>query len=63
MYRRGEGLLRRQLRALAGWHLVNIVEAYELSDLSPAALNRLTPAELAELIVAEVRAADTALKS
>ena len=63
VYRKGEDLLRRQLGALAGWHLVNIVEAYELSDLSPSALNRLTPAELVELIVTKVRAADTALKS
>jgi hypothetical protein len=55
VYRKGEDLLRRQLGALAGWHLVNIVEAYQLSDLSPAALSRLTPADLVELIVAKVR--------
>ena len=55
VYRKGEGLLRRQLGALAAWHLVNIIESYELSDQSPAALNRMAADELIELIVASVR--------
>jgi hypothetical protein len=61
IYRKGEALLRRQLGALAPWHLVNIIEAYGLSDQSPAALNRMTASELAELIVAAVRAEETTL--
>lgn len=63
VYRKGEDLLRRQLSALAGWHLVNIVEAYELSELSPDALGGLTPSDLIELIVSRVRASEDALKS
>ena len=31
VYLKGEALLRRQLSALAGWHLVNIIRKYELS--------------------------------
>jgi hypothetical protein len=56
VFRKGEAALRSQLGALAQWHLVNIVRAFELSDLSAASLGRMTAAELAELIVAEVRA-------
>jgi hypothetical protein len=61
VYRKGETLLRRQLGALAPWHLVNIIRSHELSDQSPAALDLLTSEELIELIVAVVRqrAADT----
>jgi len=55
VYRKGETLLRRQLAALAAWHLVNIIRSYELSDQSPSALNLLTSEELIELIVATVR--------
>ena len=51
VYRKGEELLRSQLGALAGWHLVNIIEAYDLSEQTPDELNRLTPAELTELII------------
>jgi hypothetical protein len=53
--RKGEAHLRQQLRALAAWHLVNIVQAYELSPLSSDALNLMSPADLIELIVAAVR--------
>jgi hypothetical protein len=56
VYRKGEALLRRQLGALAAWHLVNIIQAYELSDLPEAGLNRLSAEALIELIVAAVRA-------
>ena len=55
VYEKGEALLRRQLGALAAWHLVNIITAYELSDDSAAALNRRPGPELIELIVAAVR--------
>ncbi len=53
--RKGEALLRRQLAALSGWHLVNIIRDYQLSAESPDDLNRRSPAELVELIVAAVR--------
>jgi hypothetical protein len=55
VYRKGESLLRRQLSALAGWHLVNIIRRYELSDEDPAVLAAREPVELVELIVAAVR--------
>jgi hypothetical protein len=56
VFRKGEAALRAQLGALAQWHLANIVRAYRLSDLSAAALARMSAAEVTELIVAEVRA-------
>ncbi|HJR61691.1 MAG TPA: hypothetical protein VJ813_19955 [Vicinamibacterales bacterium] len=55
VYRKGEPHLRRQLAALAGWHLLNIIAAHELSEQSPTDLARLTTPELIELIVAGVR--------
>ena len=55
VYRKGEGLLRDQLHALSSWHLVNIILAYELSEIPVNELNRMPAAELAELIVASVR--------
>ena len=58
VYRKGEELLRRQLAALAEWHLVNIIEDYELSELSTDGLNRLSQADLIELIVERVRASE-----
>ena len=51
VYRKGEALLRRQLSALAGWHLVNIIRQYRLSDEDPAILNGQRPAHLVELII------------
>jgi hypothetical protein len=62
VYRKGEPLLRRQLGALAGWHLVNIVEAYELSRRSSDELSQLDDATLIELIVSQVRESEEALK-
>jgi hypothetical protein len=56
VFRKGEAALRAQLGALAQWHLVNIVRSYSLSDLGASALTRMSAAELAELIVAEVGA-------
>jgi hypothetical protein len=60
VYRKGEEVLRRQLRALAEWHLVNIIEAHRLSELSSEGLNRLAQDDLIELIVARVRQNDEA---
>jgi hypothetical protein len=56
VYRKGEALLRRQLSALSGWHLVNIVTAYHLSDADPAWLQAQDQGDLVELIVDGVRA-------
>jgi len=55
VYEKGEALLRRQLGALAAWHLVNIVAAYELSDESVATLTRRSAPELIEKIISAVR--------
>jgi hypothetical protein len=55
VYRKGEIVLRRQLGALAAWHLVNIIQSYELSNQSAESLERLTSEELIELIVFAVR--------
>jgi hypothetical protein len=55
VYRKGEALLRRQLSALAGWHLVNIIRRYGLSDEDPAILSATEPAQLVEMIVGGVR--------
>jgi hypothetical protein len=55
VYQKGESLLRQQLRALSAWHLVNIVRDYGLSALDTDELNRLSAAELTELIVDGVR--------
>jgi hypothetical protein len=55
VYRKGEMLLRNQLGALAAWHLVNIVQDYGLSDMSRGDLDRMSSAQLIELIVAAVR--------
>ena len=59
VYRKGEPLLRRQLSALAGWHLVNIIRRYDLSDEDPALLAAREPAQLVEIIIAGVRTAHT----
>lgn len=55
VYQKGEALLRRQLSALAGWHLVNIIRKYELSDEEPSRLSTREPAELVERIISSVR--------
>lgn len=55
VYRKGEALLRRQLSALAGWHLVNIIRHYGLRDEDPAVLNAQEPARLVEMIIESVR--------
>ena len=55
VYRKGESLLRNQLSALSAWHLVNIIDAYELSEQRPADLEATPVPVLVELIVAAVR--------
>lgn len=57
-YRKGEALLRRQLAALSGWHLVNIIRSYDLSDRDPALLGATEPSALIEIIVKGVREAN-----
>jgi hypothetical protein len=56
VYERGEAPLRRQLAALSAWHLVNIIQAYRLSDTPPTVLNHLPAADLIEIIVDAVAA-------
>jgi hypothetical protein len=53
---KGEDLLRRELGALADWHLRNIVREYELADPT-LDLERLRQGELIELIVGAVQPA------
>ena len=55
VYRKGEAFLRRQLSALAGWHLVNIIRHYGLSEEDSATLGAHEPSRLVDLIVAGVR--------
>jgi hypothetical protein len=55
VYQKGEPLLRRQLSALAGWHLVNIITKYGLSDEGPAVLAAHEPGTLVEIIIDAVR--------
>jgi len=54
-YRNGERLLRNQLSALSSWHLVNIIEAYGLSEQRAADLDRTPAPVLVELIVSAVQ--------
>ena len=52
---KGEDLLRRELSALRGWHLRNIIRAYDLAD--PALkIEAMSEPELVELIVGAVQA-------
>jgi hypothetical protein len=60
VYRKGEALLRRQLSAMAGWHLVNIITDYGLSREDPATLGAREPVQLVELIIDAVRSAQPA---
>ena len=56
VYGKGEEVLRRQLGALSGWHLVNIILDYELSDQSVSTLSTTPDRVLIELIISQVRA-------
>jgi hypothetical protein len=55
VYEKGEPLLRRQLGALSAWHLVNIIVAYELSEIGAPALSSLSAPALIDIIVSAVR--------
>ncbi len=55
VYEKGEALLRKQLAALSAWHLLNIIQAYRLSNVGFQTLNRMTAADLIEIIVSGVR--------
>jgi hypothetical protein len=55
VYRKGESLLRNQLSALSAWHLVNIIEAYGLSEQRRANLEATPEPVLVELIVSAVQ--------
>ncbi len=57
VYEKGEAVLRKELRALSAWHLVNIVRAYELGDADESLLNRTSPGGLIDLIVEGVKTA------
>jgi len=54
VYRKGEALLRRQLSALDGWHLVNIIRRYNLAP-EGVALDERESSQLVEVIVSGVR--------
>jgi hypothetical protein len=58
VYRKGETLLRNQLAALSGWHLVNIIRSHRLSTADQAVLEATPPAELVDLIVNSVKSAE-----
>ena len=55
VYQKGEALLRRQLSALAGWHLVNIIRHYGFSEETSDRLSAREPRQLVELIIDGVR--------
>jgi hypothetical protein len=55
VYRKGEELLRRQLLALSGWHLANIIVDHGLSSEDRTTLERLPEAALIEIIIDGVR--------
>lgn len=56
VYAKGETLLRRQLNALATWHLRNIARAYRMVT-DPEEVEELGKGSLIELIVGAARAA------
>ena len=56
---KGETLLRQELGALRGWHLRNIIRAYDLAD-DDVDLEVLTEPELIEVIVSAVMSAERA---
>jgi hypothetical protein len=55
VYRNGESQLRNQLSALSAWHLVNIIEAYALSEQRRVDLEATPEPVLVELIVSAVQ--------
>ncbi|HSJ25678.1 MAG TPA: hypothetical protein VK929_13470 [Longimicrobiales bacterium] len=57
VYAEGDEILRDQLHALSAAQLRNIVRAHRLSGLTAGDLERLSPAELIDLIMAAVEEA------
>ena len=55
VYANGEFHLRKQLNAMAAWHLVNIARDYELTAADVGALNRMSSHELIELVKTTTR--------
>lgn len=55
VYRRGELMLRNQLSALSGWHLINIIRNHRLSTADEKVLEATPPAALIDLIVNTVK--------
>jgi hypothetical protein len=56
VFEKGESLLRKELGALSGWHLLNIINQYELFDGDVTVLDHQPRAALVEVIVGAVRA-------
>jgi hypothetical protein len=59
VYRKGETLLRKQLSALSGWHLVNIIRSHRLSTADQSVLEAAPAAVLIDIIVNGVKSVDT----
>jgi hypothetical protein len=59
VYRRGEVMLRQQLGALSGWHLVNIIRNHRLSNADQTVLDAAAPATLVDLIVNSVKSVES----
>ena len=55
VYAHGEAHLRKQLGALAAWHLVNIALDYGLTTANVDTLNRMSSFDLIELVISGVR--------
>jgi hypothetical protein len=55
VFEKGETILRKELGALATWHLVNIVTTYQLSEEPMSVLNLLSAQPLIEIIIVGVR--------
>ena len=58
----GEELLRREISALRGWHLKNIVRDHQLADERQVDVEALTAAELIDLIAEATRPAEAATR-
>ena len=60
VYRRGELMLRKQVSALSGWHLVNIIRSHRLSTADQTVLEATPQAVLIDLIVHGVKSVESA---
>ena len=63
VYEKGESFLRRQLGAFSSWHLVNIIDAYALSDSPRRELEGMAAPDLIEAIVSGVAASRVHVRS